>query len=108
MDDIIDPVLNETDAFVAKGHQIIADNLAGAQRLAREYPAVATLLPLISHALHDLFAHMTSTRAEPPVIETAPLETVPEPTTDKSEPPVVEPTSFPPAFTPIPPASPAP
>jgi hypothetical protein len=56
--DVIDPHAARFDAFVARGHQIITENLASARRLAAEYPQVAALMPAIEAALHGLFNHM--------------------------------------------------
>lgn len=60
-DDIIESSLDHFDTFVARGHAIITESLAGAQRLATEYPAVKLLLPVIAGTLHDLFNHMVAT-----------------------------------------------
>lgn len=58
--DIIDAALAESDDFIARGHAIITRNLATAERLASEYPAVAALLPAIRSALQELFDHLVS------------------------------------------------
>ncbi len=59
--DAAEPViLSRYDAFVQRGHAIIATELARAKTLATTYPVVGVLLPSIESALRGLFVHLVT------------------------------------------------
>lgn len=92
--------LTDDEAFAARGHQIIDENMAVAQRLAHDYPQIAALLPIIAQTLRSLFTHVVKgpteedkVVVEPPVEQPtiAPIATLPpNPAPDAPAAPVAE------------------